>query len=219
MEALAPPCFDRRFSRIFGVLRGSDKLLTYVRDRGSMMTSIGGTRRIAPVAVLLACLLSGCSGGDTKEAQVATLATGEAPRSAAATNVDDQRPLIRLDATDAERDRLGEVWARCLAAEYGPGFPGTKEVWAEQDKDPKAKGVMEACRAQQPEEETDRLRRTDPTEFKDKQRKFYKCAEDAGYKLTPPDPETGEFALTEIGPNGDFGSPGILACQREAFAD
>ncbi len=213
--ARSPPCSPP------DAATDANTILTVLCDRGSMLVSLSGNRWIALLAVSSACLLGGCSGGDTNEAPVATLASGKAPQSAAATNVDDQRPLVRLDATDDEKDRLYGVWERCLAANYGPGFPGMKEVSvaAMKEQDAKAMSVTKACRAQEPEEETARLRRTDLTEFKDNQREFYKCAEDAGYKLTPPDPETGEFGLTEIGPNGDFGSPKILACQREAFAD
>ena len=72
----------------------------------------------------------------------------------------------------------------------------------------------------------ERIRRRPPdllvldlTAYRDNQREWYRCAEAAGYELTAPDPDTGQFGLTEIGPNGDAGSPGMLECERRAFED
>jgi hypothetical protein len=63
------------------------------------------------------------------------------------------------------------------------------------------------------------MRRTDISAYKDNQYEWYQCAKRAGYKVTAPDPETGQFGLAEVGENGDFGSPTMAACRRQAFTD
>jgi hypothetical protein len=84
---------------------------------------------------------------------------------------------------------------------------------------PEQRAAFESCEPRQPESFEDHQLRTNPAEFKDNQREWYRCAQAAGYKLTAPDPETGQFGLTEVGPNGDAGSEKMLGCRRTAFAE
>ena len=85
--------------------------------------------------------------------------------------------------------------------------------------DPKGKAALKTCLPKQPESFEEHQLRTDVTAFQDNQREWYRCAQAAGYKLTAPDPETGQFGLTEIGPNGDADSEKMQACRRQAFAN
>ncbi|WP_153040161.1 hypothetical protein [Actinoplanes sp. TFC3] len=102
----------------------------------------------------------------------------------------------------------------------GPGYEQAKVVYLKiKQGDKKAKEVQAACHPVEPETYEDRQLRTDLPAFKDNQREFYKCAQRAGYKLTAPDPETGQFGLTEVGPLGDWGSDKMQECRRESFKE
>jgi hypothetical protein len=177
-------------------------------------------RFVVPVLVVV-CLLGGCSGAkDDKPGgspQVASLQSPSTPSESQET-ADDQRPLIALDATDEEREAAWDVWGDCVKKEGGPGYENPKTVFIkEHQQDAKAKKIRAACLPQEPETVEDRLKRKDISAFRDNQREWYKCAGEAGYQLTTPD-ENGEFGITEVGPNGDFGSPKMEACRKEAFS-
>src|SRR5690349_2881073 len=70
-------------------------------------------------AAALTAPLAGCSHG-TQASNVATLASAAPPaesaqnRSASATLGQDQRPQLRLDTSDEERDRLFAAYDDCL---------------------------------------------------------------------------------------------------------
>ncbi|GAA1618110.1 hypothetical protein [Actinoplanes couchii] len=180
--------------------------------------------RLIVVTAGLALALSGCSGaGDTAETpSVATLQSG-VPAAGAAAGA--QRPVYRMDATEDEIKALAKPWMDCLAGE-GVQNPdqalgvvlkgGTVEDLRKVDLGGQ-EAAWKTCLAEQPESFEQNQLRSDPTEFKDNQREWYRCAQAAGYKLTAPDPETGQFGITEVGPNGDFGSEKMQECRRQAF--
>ncbi|MFJ8686511.1 hypothetical protein [Micromonospora wenchangensis] len=178
-------------------------------------------RRFAVPALVVGCLLAGCSAAPTDDrADRSRVASVQSPtaRTSGPADVEDRRPLIPLDATNDEIEALRAVWGRCVAKEGGPGYEdGRSVIWKESQNDPKAKRVRAACRSTEPEFFEERQKRTDNTAFRDNQREWYRCAKQAGYRLTAPD-EDGEFGLTEVGPNGDFQSPKMTACRREAFS-
>jgi hypothetical protein len=181
--------------------------------------------RLTLATVSIAVLLTGCSsGGEKKDApQVATLQSA-APSTGAAAG--DQRPVYPIDATDEQVAAMAKPWLECLRKE-GVKKPdeamqlvqkgGTAEdlhlIGSEADA-----AAWKTCEVEQPESAEQHQLRTDPTEFKDNQREWYRCAQAAGYKLTAPDPNTGQFGITEVGPNGDFGSEKMQECRRQAFA-
>ncbi|MEU7982602.1 hypothetical protein AB0B63_29225 [Micromonospora sp. NPDC049081] len=184
-------------------------------------------RRFAVPVLVVGCLLSGCSTARTDDradgpradsSRVASLQSPDPASSSPAGSVEDQRPLIPLDATNDEIEALRAVWGKCVAKVGGPGYEdGRSVIWKESQKDPRAKEVRAACRSKEPEFFDERLKRTDNAAFRDNQRQWYQCAKKAGYRLTEPD-EDGEFGITEVGPNGDFQSPRMTACRREAFS-
>ena len=88
----------------------------------------------------------------------------------------------------------------------------------EKKNDPEAAKIRAACLPLEPESYEQRQKRTDVAAFRDNQRQWHQCAKKAGYHLTEPD-ENGEFGLTEVGPDGDFGSAGIQDCRVAAFKD
>ena len=181
-----------------------------------------GLRLGMAVTVAAMSMMTGCSdsGDDGASSRVATLASADAPKAAASADVDDQRPLVRLDATDEDREAMYKTWADCMVEKGGPRYKDYR-FYAKGDvpNDPSAKDVLAACISLQPEGFIERYKRQDLSGFKDANRRMYKCAQDKGYKLTAPDPETGQFGLTEITSLGDRGSEGIRECERQAYAD
>jgi hypothetical protein len=181
--------------------------------------------RLAIVTASLVLLLTGCSSGsDAKEApQVATLQSAPAPSGGPA---GDQRPVYPIDATDEQVKAMAKPWTDCLRKEgakqvedavmlvqKGGTAKDLGRIGSEEDA-----AAWKACESRQPESLEQHQLRTNPTEFKDNQREWYRCAQAAGYKLTAPDPDTGQFGITEVGPNGDFGSEKMQECRRQAFA-
>ena len=189
-----------------------------------MVTTLRKNRR-QPLVMLSAvsvCLFaSGCSSPpEAAPPRIATLRSADAVPASAKADPEDLRPLIRIDTSPAEQDRLFQVYFGCLTDAYGTTDAYTKK-WAverEMAKDPKWLDAKAACHPKEPEDWQERLKRGDLVAFKANQYDFYKCAKAKGYKLTAMDDETGEFGLTEIGPNGDWDSDGIKNCERQAFA-
>ena len=151
---------------------------------------------------------------------MATLASAGPAKVSPSADVNDQRPLVRLDVTNEEQEAMYQTWAACLVKEGGPEYSNYR-FYAKGDvpNDPSARKVLAACLSKQPEPFVDRYKRQDLSGFKDANRRMYKCAKEKGYKLTAPDPETGRFGLTEITSLGDWGSQGIKECERQAYAD
>lgn len=177
--------------------------------------------RLAVPALAIVCLLGGCSTAEEKtdqragSPQVASLRSPDAPASSRGAP-DDERPLVPLDATSEDREALWKVWGDCIMKEGD--FDNPKDIFLpENRKDPKTAEVRKTCLPKEPETYEERQKRTDIAAFRDNQREWYKCAQQAGYKLTSAD-ENGEFGITEVGPNGDFGSPTMEACRKEAFS-
>jgi hypothetical protein len=178
--------------------------------------------RLSRYALGLVVLLAGCSGPAAEPPKVASLQTPAAPSSAPA-GATDERPVYPVDASDEERKAASEPWVACLVAKGGRKWKTDADLLLQKGIKPadypEGRKELEACQSKQPEAYDDHQKRTDPATFKDNQREWYRCAREAGYKLTPPDPDTGEFGLTEIGPNGDVDSPKMRACKRKAFAE
>ncbi|KUL32599.1 hypothetical protein ADL15_18940 [Actinoplanes awajinensis subsp. mycoplanecinus] len=183
--------------------------------------------RYVAATISLAVLLTGCSSGSgAKDAPpVATLQSGAAPSGASDS---DQRPVYPIDATADQIAAIVKPWTDCLKKE-GVKKPDVavllvvqKGVTGEHPEDIGSEAdvaAWKACESRQPESAEQHLLRTNPAELKDNQREMYRCAQAAGYKLTAPDPQTGQFGLTEIGPNGDFNSEKMQECRRQAFAN
>ncbi|WP_212998656.1 hypothetical protein [Winogradskya consettensis] len=174
--------------------------------------------RLAIMVAGLACVLSGCSGGTTETPSVATLRSAPAPSSSAAA-----RPVFAFDATEDDKLSMAAPWADCMVSNGGPEYESSAETLIGKGgiiaDDAKGRAALATCLSLQPEAFEDHQKRTDLVAFKDNQREWYRCAKAAGYKLNTPDPDTGQFGLAEIGPDGDFGSPKIQECRRKAFKD
>jgi hypothetical protein len=170
------------------------------------------------VALSLLVLLGGCSGAEQADAPAVATLQSAAALSSAAAKAGTERPIVPIDATEEDIKVIAQPWVACLAKRGGADYQD-EDAWQWFRKgfdgtDP----VMKACLPKMPETQQDVLKRTDMAAFKDNQREFYQCAKREGYKLTAPDPVTGEFGLTSIGPNGDANSAKWQKCEREAFA-
>jgi hypothetical protein len=178
--------------------------------------------RFAVVVTGLAGLLAGCSAGTTGTPPVATLQSAAAPVTAPAPG-SGQRPVFPFDATPDDMMALTRPWADCMVSNAGPQYRTSAEELIAKGgiipDDAKGRAALKTCLPQQPETFEQHQQRTDLTAFKDNQREWYQCARAAGYKLTAPEPDTGQFGLTEVGPNGDAGSPAMQECRRKAFTD
>jgi hypothetical protein len=176
--------------------------------------------RIAIVVAGLAGLLAGCSGGSAETPPVATLQSAAAPATGSS-QATDRRPVFPVDATAEDKKAMAKPWVDCLVENAGARFKDSAEELIGKGgisaDDPKGKAALQTCLPKQPETFDEHQLRTDLTAYKDNLHEWYVCARAAGYKLTAPDPETGRFGITEVGPNGDFGSPAMEECKRKAF--
>ncbi|WP_436532509.1 hypothetical protein [Actinoplanes sp. HUAS TT8] len=193
-----------------------ERSLTMIRD-GVAMFDVKVVR-YTMAALAVAGLAAGCTAAKPTPSGAGHVATLQSPdsRTSPAADPADQQPLIRVDASEEERNAMWAIWQQCVKQKGGPEFA---ENWKLAfDPTPAAKAVRAACLAKEPETYEQRQKRTDLTAFRDNQRQWYECAKKQGYKVNTPD-ENGEFGLTEIGPEGDFQSPKIEACRIAAFKD
>lgn len=156
------------------------------------------------------------------------MATLQSAAASSSAPVGDERPVYPMDATDEQVKDMAKPWTECLKKEgvkdpeLAVELVAQKGVTTEDLSGLDLQGdaaAWQACESKQPESFQQHQLRIKPTEFKDNQREWYRCAQAAGYKLTAPDPETGEFGITEVGPNGDFRSQKMEDCRRKAFAN
>lgn len=184
-------------------------------------------KRFVVATAALTFLLTGCSS-DSDVQEAPPVATLQSEAATAAASGGEQRPVYPIDATDDQIAAIVKPWTDCLRKE-GVTKPEDavsllvqKEVTIQDlggDGSEAEVAAWKACESRQPESAEQHQLRTNPTEYKDNQREMYRCAQAAGYKLTAPDPQTGQFGLTEVGPNGDVNSEKMQECRRQAFAN
>jgi hypothetical protein len=180
--------------------------------------------RLSRLTIVIAGLglLVGCSGESTEAPRVASVQS-ESPAANASAESTDRRPVFSLDATEDDKSAMAKPWQDCMVKNAGAKYRNSAEELIMKGgvsaDDSKGKAALKSCLPKQPESFEEHQLRTDLTAFKDNQREWYRCAQAAGYKLGAPDRNTGQFGLTEIGANGDFGSPAMQECKRKAFAD
>jgi uncharacterized protein YceK len=138
------------------------------------------------VAVLA---LSGCGSEDSTtqdQPGVATLQSA-APQSTPSGNVDDQRPLLRIDMSPEEAEALWAPHLKCLRDGGVPGIDVGGGRWkpTEEEGQGPHNAVYTACRPKEPELEIDRLKRNDYSEYMDRYHAFLKCMRDADVDVSP----------------------------------
>jgi hypothetical protein len=145
--------------------------------RAALFTAIGATGLV----VLTACGGGGSgSGSDGSSAGKSDVASIASPSKAVGTptrttDPDAGRPVIRLDSSTEETDRMYDSWYACLRAKGGPlkGAPTT----------PAEKAGAKACASKQPitPPELDPAKNPD---YSDDMRVWAKCMKAHGVKVT-----------------------------------
>jgi hypothetical protein len=165
-----------------------------------------------------ALVLAGCSGGSSTggasggPASVASIPNQKSSPSTAPPQA--ERPLVRMDTSPTEEERLVNLWLKCLDQHGSPkkrDLQRRKPTAAEQAR---ADAAEAACASKEPEYYTDRLKRTDPAAYADSTRKKVRCMKSHGLKIEV-DPD-GTWGYTD--PARDMGSPFVDECERKAFA-
>jgi hypothetical protein len=167
-------------------------------------------------AAIVAVLLAGCGGGSTTDGGPAgapsVASIPDAASSSSAAPVAVERPLIRMDTSLEEQDRLVAVWLRCLDQHGHPKKSSVKREPTAAEK-AKIKSATAACASKEPEDYKFRLQRTDPAEYADSNRKMARCLKSHGLKIEV-DPD-GTWGYTD--PARDMGSPFVDECEQKAF--
>jgi len=197
------------------------------------MSIIGFSRsRSAAVVVTAAVTLTlaaGCSGATKTDsspgAQGTTgVASIQQPSAAASAKaVAAERPLIRLDASDEEIQRVSNVFANCL---LNNGLPKTAVMKGGSTIDPanisdtwgllsdKVRADLKKnCASKQPELARDRAKRLDPA-YADHMKAFIKCLKDHDIKAVLQD---GELSSIDVMPSGSK-AHWMQDCEQEGFA-
>jgi len=170
---------------------------------------------VGVLAVILTGVLGGCSGGSDDSPGSAAASVASIPRSgassapAAAATVAAERPLIRIDTSVEEAERLYNLYVECLTAH---GVPSKAQRVQNQD-DREFKPAFAACAAKEPEDYQDRLKREDPAAFKDRQRVQIQCMRAHGLAIEMN--AGGLWGYTN--PARDMGSAWDNKCEHQAF--
>ncbi|MFI8183969.1 hypothetical protein ACIF70_26095 [Actinacidiphila glaucinigra] len=157
----------------------------------------------AAAAVVCAVLLAGCggsaggtgaasgtqSGTQSGEQDVASVATGTpsaAPQSSSGTPAADSeqgRPQLRLDSSDAERDRYWNAYATCLK-DHGHKMILARGPYSidQHDNSPTAKAAEKTCAGKLPLQPPE-LRRDSNPHYDDDYRAYIKCLNSHGLKV------------------------------------
>ncbi|MCL6673751.1 hypothetical protein [Streptomyces panaciradicis] len=157
------------------------------RGPGRMLGT--ATCLLAGTLLLTGCGGSGDSGGDGATRHgVASLESGapdgEATVSAAPSTDDDGRPQLRLDSSDAERDRYWHIYATCLK-DHGHKMLTARGPDSIDDTDHSAtaKAATKACANKLPLQPPEMDRATNP-HYDDDFRAYVKCLNGKGLKVT-----------------------------------
>jgi hypothetical protein len=169
---------------------------------------------VSGLALAIAMLLSGCSGESAQPqnpavASVASIPdTGKPSGPARTSTATTERPLIRLDTTPEEVDRMHDRYIKCLSEN---GMPSKAEQ-ARTDNPQEYPAALAACASLEPEDYQEREKRENPTAFKDRQREQIRCMREHGLAI-----ETGPDGWGYTNPARDMGSVWDDKCERQAF--
>src|SRR5690349_16663719 len=171
------------------------------------------SRLVTAAALSATVLVGGCAGqsgepGGAGTASVASLpSSGAAGAPSAAPSAAAQRPLIRIDTSGEEIDRMYAAYFRCLKDHGVPSQLALKMHGPTRYKD-----ALAACAAKEPEDFQEREKRENPALFREHQRKQIQCMRAHGMAIVT-DPE----GFGYVNPARDMGSPWDHKCERLAF--
>ena len=177
--------------------------------RAALFTAIGATGLV----VLTACggggSGSGSDGSSAGDSDVASIASpGKAVGTPTRTKDPDAgRPVIRLDSSTEETNRMWDSWYACLKAKGGP-LKGTPTTPAE-------KAGAKACASKQPitPPELDPAKNPD---YSDDLRVLVKCLNAHGIRATVA-PGGSDYSFDQSQPNPPHFNEIETACQVKAF--
>ncbi|MFB7288312.1 hypothetical protein [Actinacidiphila glaucinigra] len=196
----------------------------------------------AAAAVVCAVLLTGCggsaggtgvasgkqsgaqSGQQSGEQDVASVATGTpsaAPRSSSGTPAADSeqgRPQLRLDSSDAERDRYWNAYATCLK-DHGHKMLLERGPYSidQNDNSPTAKAAQKTCAGKLPLQPPELDRDRNP-HYDDDYRAYIKCLNSHGLKVVALADNSGwTYASSEQALSEDEQTKVDKNCTMEAF--
>lgn len=153
------------------------------RRRSAALTGLGAAAALA--------LLAGCGGGhtaskDKQDKGVASIVTPSASGGSASPSADTGRPQLRLDTSDAEKERLSFIYLDCLRDHgvpggYKPGssqwFPGGSGGSSTKDA-----GAYKACLSKKPLQPPELDPATNP-HYLDDFREYVRCLNAGGLKV------------------------------------
>ncbi|WP_431967221.1 hypothetical protein [Actinacidiphila sp. bgisy160] len=186
-------------------------------------------------AVFCAVLLTGCggsaggtgaaSGKQSGEGDVASVATGTpsaAPRSPSAAPPADSeqgRPQLRLDSSDAERDRYWNAYAACLK-DHGHKMILARGPYSvdQHDNSPTAKAARKTCAGKLPLQPSE-LRRDSNPHYDDDYRAYITCLNDRGLKVVALPDNSGWTYDGQPTMSDTEQTKADKSCTMEAFGD
>jgi len=161
------------------------------------------------LALLTLSLLTACGDAQPRDGGgVASMQSGAAPAASASPSSAAERPLIRTDTSDEEKDRLWNEYHRCLADQ---GLTKERQDKAQAGADPSAAAALASCAGKEPELVWQRAKRTDP-QYADKLRDWVTCVRAAGIDAWE---ENGFMAFKSLPPADQMRK--VDACQDKAF--
>lgn len=187
------------------------------------MNFVRTSRLLAALAVagafLAACGSSPEATGTDKSAEVATVVGSSSPakgstpaaKPAGAT----ERPLIRVDTSDAEKTALTQAWFSCQAKLGAKVDSRSADGSIRAIKDPVPDSIVKACAAKEPETVPQRSARLDP-DYQNKMDKWVACVRSHGIKAGS-DADNAGFISFDGGLPPDSAFHWIDSCQAEAF--
>ncbi|MEV6630326.1 hypothetical protein AB0M54_06195 [Actinoplanes sp. NPDC051470] len=181
--------------------------------------------RITGAVLAVALLLTGCSGGadDSSSDDVASVVSIKPPQpsSSSAPSSSSERPLIRTDTSDDEKERLMQLWLSCLD-KNGAGTADKRKLAADStggaakaNVDPafeaRYKQAEKLCANKEPEQVWERAKRLDPA-YADKLRDWVTCTRSQGIDAWESD---GYLTFESLPPENQMKK--VDACQDKAF--
>jgi hypothetical protein len=165
----------------------------------------------AALALLAGCAKAAPSDDGPQVATVASAGPGAAPSPSA-----EERPLLRADMSAEEKQRLNDIWQRCVADNSGADLATQKRLsdggagLPPEQKERYDKAVA-LCAAKEPEEVWERAKRLDP-EYGDKLRDWVTCIRAFGIDAWE---DNGFLAFNSL--PDDEGQKHVDECETKAF--
>jgi len=172
--------------------------------------------RILSLVALLALAGCGRSAPASDGPQVATVASAGGSAGPSVSAGPSERPLLRVDMSPDEKQRLYDIWMRCISdlsgvdastakrlSDGGAGMPAEQKERYDR--------AVATCAVKEPEEVWERAKRLDP-QYADKLRDWVTCIRAAGIDAWE---DNGFLAFNSL--PDEQGQRHVDECQKKAF--